>query len=169
MDIDMKLLKNNKGFNPIKSGFTLIELLIVIGILTVLLAITLVAINPARQFAQANNTQRQSNVNAILNAVHEYAADHKGSLPTGITSSIKTITSTAGVSNVDLCSLLVPTYIADIPVDPTAGTKTPTGSLCTDAGATYASGYMITASGSASRVTITAPSAELGTTISITR
>ncbi|MDQ5951176.1 MAG: hypothetical protein QG639_453, partial [Patescibacteria group bacterium] len=38
-----------------KHGFTLIELLVVIGILAVLLAITLVAINPARQFAQANN------------------------------------------------------------------------------------------------------------------
>lgn len=159
----MKLLKNKN------KGFTLIELLIVIGILTILLAITLVAINPARQFAQANNTQRQSNVNAILNAVHEYASDHKGTLPTGITSTLKTITSTAGATNVDLCSLLVPTYIADIPVDPTAGTKTPATSLCSDAGATYASGYTIVASGSASRVTVTAPSAELGVTISITR
>jgi len=158
----MKLLKNNKGF-------TLIELLIVIGILTILLAITLVAINPARQFSQANNTQRQSNVNALLNAVHEYSADHRGALPTGITSTIKSITSTAGAGNVDLCSILVPTYIADIPVDPTAGTKTPTGSLCTDAGATYSTGYSIVASGAASRVTITAPSAELGETVSITR
>ena len=158
----MKLLKNNKGF-------TLIELLIVIGILTVLLAITLVAINPARQFSQANNTQRQSNVNAIINAVHEYAADHKGSLPTGINSTVKAITSTAGAGNVDLCTLLVPIYIADMPVDPTGGTKTPETSLCSDSGAAYASGYTIVASGSASRVTVTAPSAELGVTISVTR
>ncbi|MDP3941896.1 MAG: type II secretion system protein, partial [bacterium] len=54
-------------------GFTLIELLVVIGILAVLLAITLIAINPARQFSQANNTKRRSDVNALLNAVHEYA------------------------------------------------------------------------------------------------
>jgi competence protein ComGC len=158
----MKLLKNNKGF-------TLIELLIVIGILTILLAITLVAINPARQFSQANNTQRQSNVNAILNAVHEYSADHKGSLPTGINSTVKTITSTSGATNVDLCALLAPTYIADLPVDPTAGTKSPANSLCTDSGATYSTGYTIVATGSGNRVTIAAPSAELGTTIQVTR
>ncbi len=40
-----------------QKGFTLIELLVVIGILTVLLSIVLVAINPARQFSQANNTK----------------------------------------------------------------------------------------------------------------
>jgi prepilin-type N-terminal cleavage/methylation domain-containing protein len=152
-----------------QKGFTLIELLIVIGILTVLLSLTLVAINPARQFSQANNTQRQSNVNAIINAVHEYAADHKGSLPAGINSTVKTITSTAGATNVDLCAILVPTYIADLPVDPTAGTKTPTSSICTDSGAAYASGYTIVATGSASRVTVAAPSAELGTIVSVTR
>src|SRR3990167_4308182 len=71
-----------------KHGFTLIELLVVIGILTVLLAIVLIAINPAKQFAQANNTQRRSDVNSILNAIHQYAADNKGiitalGIPTG--------------------------------------------------------------------------------------
>ena len=80
----MKLskLKNQKGF-------TLIELLVVIGILAVLLAITLIAINPARQFAQANNTKRRSDVNAILNAVNQYMADNKGSLPAGIETTAK--------------------------------------------------------------------------------
>jgi prepilin-type N-terminal cleavage/methylation domain-containing protein len=52
-----------------RKGFTLIELVVVIGILAVLLTIVLVAINPARQFKQANDTKRRSDVNAILNAV----------------------------------------------------------------------------------------------------
>ena len=152
-----------------EQGFTLIELLIVIGILTVLLAITLVAVNPARQFSQANNTQRRSNVNAILNAIQEYAADHRGAIPTGITTTAKTITSTTGTGNIDLCAVLVPAYIADLPVDPTQGTKTPTNSICTDSGATYATGYTASVSATNNRVTVAAPNAELSETISVTR
>src|SRR5262245_47266877 len=112
-----------------QSGFTLIELLIVIGILSVLLAIVLVAINPTKNFQQANNTQRRSDVDAISNAVAQYAAQNKGALPAGITSTPKTIASSGGV---DLCSILVPTYIADLPIDPTSGTESPAGSNCTD-------------------------------------
>ncbi len=152
-----------------QSGFTLIELLVVIGILAVLLAIVLVAINPSRQFSQANNTQRQSDVNTILNAINQYASDNRGSLPSGITTSVKTITSTSGASNIDLCSVLVPTYIADLPIDPTAGTESPANSICTDSGATYNTAYTVVKSASGNRVTVAAPSAENSATITVTR
>ena len=59
-------------------GFTLIEILVVIGIIAVLAAIVIIAINPSKQFAQARNTQRQSNVDAILNAIGQRMADNKG-------------------------------------------------------------------------------------------
>jgi len=65
-------------------GFTLIELLVVIGILAILLSIVLIAINPARQFGQANDTKRRSAVTQVLNAIGAYAADNKGQLPAGI-------------------------------------------------------------------------------------
>ena len=65
---------NNKN----KKGFTLIEILVVIGIIAVLAAVVLVAVNPARQFKLARDSQRVSNVTAILNAVGQDIAEHKG-------------------------------------------------------------------------------------------
>jgi prepilin-type N-terminal cleavage/methylation domain-containing protein len=155
--------------NKNRRGFTLIELLVVIGILAVLLAIVLVAINPARQFSQANNTQRKSDVNSILNAIHQYAADNKGALPTDITTTAKTITSATGAANINLCSTLVPTYLADLPIDPTDGTESPASSICTDSGASYNATYTVVKSASGNRVTVSAPNAELDETISVTR
>lgn len=150
-----------------RQGFTLIELLVVIGILAVLLAITLVAINPTRQFAQANNTARRSDANAILNAISQYVADNKGLLPTGIAASDadKPISSAVGGTLAGFCNALVPTYIAALPADPQSGTFTD----CTD----YATGYTVSVSAAGAnqtpRVTIKAPGAELGQVISVTR
>ncbi len=147
-------MKNSKS----KQAFTLVEILVVIGMLTILFAIVLIAINPARQFSQANNTKRRSDVAAILNAVHQYAADNKGVLPTGITTSPLNIGNAVGEANI--CAALVPTYIAEMPVDPT-GTYT----SCT----TYDTNYSISKSATNNRVTVSAPSAELSETISVTR
>ncbi len=156
----MKNFKQNST-----KGFTLIELLVVIGILAVLLAITLIAINPARQFAQANNTKRSSDVSAILNAVGQYAVEHHGDLsainiPVG-TSSAKVIGSNAGAGELDFCPNIVPTYIAAMPVDPTNGDWTDCNS--------YTSGYTIFQEASNHRITVTAPHAELNATITVTR
>src|SRR3989344_5669143 len=143
-------------------GFTLIELLVVIGILAVLLAITLIAINPARQFSQANNTKRSSDVNAILNGVGQYAADNQGNL------SALEITATASAiadTGVDICDDLVPQYIAALPVDP----LTNNGTSITDCAAAYTTGYTISQSATDNRITVNAPDAELNETISITR
>ncbi len=76
---------NTHAFKRKQSGFTLIELLVVIGILSVLFAITLIAINPSRQFSQANDAKRSSDVSAILNAISQYQVENQGALPAGIT------------------------------------------------------------------------------------
>lgn len=128
-----------------RAGFTLIELLVVIGILAILLAIVLIAINPARQFEQANNTQRSSDVNAILNAVHQYMAENAGTPPAAITTTASEISDVG----IDICTDLVPTYIAAIPVDPVLGDPIDD---CATVG--WTSNYYISQSASDSRITV---------------
>ena len=144
-----------------QKGFTLIELLVVIGILAILLSIVLIAINPARQFGQANDTKRTSAVTQILNAVGAYAADNKGLLPTGIT------TTAAEISNVgaNLCSVLIPNYMPALPTDPSLNIA----DVASPCPTTYSTGYNIVKDASG-RVTVSAPSTEIVTPdIQITR
>ncbi len=145
----------NKG----NKGFTLIEVLVVIGIIAILAAIVVVAVNPARQFAQANNSQRWSNVNAILNAVHQYAVEHKGQLPDGIDGTVRDIcitgVATCASPAVDLSAKLVPTYVVAMPTDPTGVSETLTG-------------YQISTT-TENRIRVSAPSQELGESISVER
>lgn len=217
----------------VQGGFTLIELLVVIGILAILLAITLIAINPNKHFQDTRNTQRSSNVSEILNAIYEYESANNGNAPgslanvTGVAKPIaaqadENATNTAfasghvtftvsgntvttgnitvssctnsgnngtfaitsadatsvvvanasGVASdttcvlggftavINPCADLVPTYIANMPMDPT----TAVGTACTG---TFDTGYTIQSSNG--RYTINAPSAEDGATISVTR
>ncbi|KKR78335.1 MAG: hypothetical protein UU23_C0001G0099 [Candidatus Curtissbacteria bacterium GW2011_GWA1_40_9] len=151
-----------------RKGFTLIEILVVIGILSILLSIVLIAINPARQFAQANNAQRRSDVNAILNSIHQFAADNNGTPPSGIIDS-PLIVASSGAGTVNLCTDLVPTYIADMPIDPTEGIESPADSICNDPSATYNTAYTVEKSLNNNRITVSALQAELLETITVTR
>lgn len=148
-----------------KKGFTLIELLIVIALIAILAAAVIIGLNPARQFSQARNSQRWSHVNALMNAVNQNVADNnglwtcaEGALP----ATAKEMTSVDGASNYDICSCLVTTYISSMPFDPSDADGEYAN--CTD----YTTGYTITQSAATNRVTIAAPSAELGATISVT-
>ena len=218
-------------------GFTLIELLVVIGILAILLAITLIAINPNKHFQDSRNTQRSSNVSEVLNAIYEYESANNGNQPAALanlsltmplgkaatqsassvtfsspsvtytvpatntvnsgnvlvsgcsvaadngtfpvtagTATTIVVTNASGVAGatgcvvstaVDLCSALAPSYIADLPKDPSSGSVTGGSTPCAVGVTAYTSGYTIAqASG---RFTVAAPSAEGGATISVTR
>lgn len=147
-------------------GFTLIEILIVIGIIAILAGIVLIAVNPSRQFKQANDAQRSSNVNAILNAIGQYSVDHKGdisalNIPTDPAQDINI--SKAGV---DLCDKITPTYIPALPADPISGIG---GSSITDCSSAYNTKYTVIQDVNG-RITVAAPDTEATTTdISVTR
>lgn len=139
-------------------GFTLIEVLLVIAIIAILAGIVLVAINPSRQIAEANNARRSTDVTAILNAISQHAV-REGTLPAGITVTPTVIASSGGVN---LCTDLVTGgYIAQLPTDPTAA-----GASWTDC-TNYNTGYNVSVANG--RITVNAPSAELGETIGVTQ
>lgn len=139
-------------------GFTLIEILVVIGIIAILATIVIVAINPARQFAQARDTQRTSDVSAILNAIGQYIADHKG---------VATTTFVGPTDATLFCSDLVPTYIAALPVDPS---QTPATAItdCPPAPYLDSTKYLVSTTTTGNRITVSA-TGEITNSISITR
>ena len=148
------------------SGFTLIEILVVIGIIAILAAVVLIAINPARQFQQARDSQRTSNVNAILNGIGQFIADQRGDLPSAIDSMATSTTGVIGsnAGQIDICSDLVPTYIPSLPTDPDSAHD---GEAISNCSVTYDTGYSVTKD-SASRITISA-TGEITDPISVTR
>lgn len=141
-----------------RSGFTLIELLLVIGIIAVLAAIVIVAINPTKQLGDARDAQRRSDVNTILNAVYQYAIDNNGTVPGGITTTATEICRTGAGSCAGLVDLdvLTGSYVVSIPVDPQA----------TNANSTE---YTIVRDAN-NRITVSAPNTEqASSSISVTR
>lgn len=155
----------NKGMGT-GSGFTLIELLLVIGILVILISATIIAINPFKQFAQANNASRMSGITIIMNAVYQNVVDNAGIFCPDVDGDSFVIppdptTITSEVDGVDLCSCIVPDYVSTLPVDPQGGEFTD----CTD----YNTEYTISRDGGTGRIEICAPNAELEETICLTR
>lgn len=161
-----------------RQGFTLIELLLVIGIIAILAAVVIVAINPTKQLADARNAQRRTDVNTVLNAVYQYAIDHNGSIPSGIptgsasayeickTLEGKKCVTTATVSGVDWgrvnLDVLTGSYVTSIPRDPRYPDSSQTAHV-------QSGSYYFIYQTSGGRVTVTASGAELGASITVTR
>ncbi len=130
--------------NKSLKGFTLIELLIVIGIIAILAGIVLVAVNPAQQFGKANDSERKSEIGTVLSAVYQFQTSPtaRGALPQCTVNNVATAIpecdtdgNGVGVGNggfegalelgtaitaYDCSSTLVPSYLREIPIDPTS-------------------------------------------------
>lgn len=140
-----------------EAGFTLLEILLVVAAIAILAGIVILAINPSKQLADTQNSQRWADVNTILNAVYQYAIDNNGIIPASITSTATEICHTSTCSGLIDLSVLTDdeTYIVGIPTDPSGSS-------------TNGAGYEISKSANG-RVTVVAPDAEQGITISVTR
>jgi prepilin-type N-terminal cleavage/methylation domain-containing protein len=168
-------------------GFTLVELLVVIGIIVILMTAALVAINPFKQFAMANNASRWSGVTTTMNAVSQRMVDKKGIFGTDANCTAVLPTNCPGTGDIiptgnnvcmgvgtlavvdagkcdsffDMYGCLVPEYIGVIPFDPQTGKFT--------SSANYNTRYTIKCDATSKRITIVSPDAQLSETITITR
>ena len=140
-----------------QKGFTLLEILLVVAAIAILAGIVIVAINPGKQLAETRNAERYVDVNTILNGVYQYALDNNGAIPTTITAVQTEICATATCTGfIDLGVLTTDEkYLTAIPADPNGA-------------AGNGAGYEIVKSAN-NRVTVVAPDAEEGATISVTR
>ena len=125
-------------------GFTLIEILVTIVILSILAGITIVALNPGQNIDDANDLRRKSDVVTIMNAISQYSVDNGGTFPGDVTATDQAISNTAA----NICSVLVPTYLAELPVDPLTGSY----SDCLS----YSTGYLVKKDATDKRITVTA-------------
>ena len=147
-----------------QKGFTLLEVLLVIAMIAILAAIVIIAINPAKQLAESRNAQRRSDVNTILNAVYQYTIDNGGTIPASVSALAVTTPTEICKSNGGACGATVDLnvltalekYIVSMPFDPNG--------VCNINGVCYE--ISRTAN---NRITVDAPDAELGATISVTR
>lgn len=114
-------------------GYSLIELIVAIGVIAALTVIAIIAINPARQFANARNTQRQNDVHTLYKAIEQHRAKSDGvitpkinNLPQLVCNKGSKATITCAPDTIDLRPELVDThFISDIPSDP-VGTESDT-------------------------------------------
>ncbi len=163
-------------FTKKSKGFTLLEILLVVGIISLLAGIVIIAINPGKQLATVRNTERKSDIKQLNSAINQYYISI-GRYPASI-QDVTTLTevcntgtlSTTTDSSVDCTGLvdltaLVPTYITAIPVDP-QGPLTLNPFIKTANAATNGTGYYVMKN-TTNKIVVVSQRAELGSLIAI--
>ncbi len=117
-EVNPKIKKSNKGLIII---IVIILSLVCCAIVAILFALSFIAIDPAKNFMDARDAQRLSDVESIKNAVNQYASENNLGLSDFEDMPSCTITSTKiGTKSgmVNLTDKLVDAYITEIPFDP---------------------------------------------------
>jgi len=108
-----------------KFGFTLLEILLVVAAIGILAAIVIVAINPNEQLAKVRDSERQSEVNTLYDAIQQYNIDN-GQWPSEVENMEDDSAAAVcadGVNDgscINLTDDLTPAHLAAIPADPQA-------------------------------------------------
>lgn len=147
------------------AGFTLVELLATTLLITALLGVAALLIRPKSFDADEHNTERRLAVIKIADGLSAYKSAH-GSWPSALTTTRQLIGSDTNEFNI--CADLVPAYLHDLPLDPTVS-LTDAANTCADSGTIYVTGYAAQLSSDRAHVTVSAPYAEAGAKISLTR
>lgn len=145
-------------------GFTLPELLVVGTVLLIVVGVMIMLLRPNDYAAEKRNAERATHLASIMQAIKQYR-NEKGVLPPTIKAEEALIATTEEGDS--LCEDLVPAYLQDLPMDPTAGVVTVDGQSCAGSDQLYTTGYTIRLDGG--RVIITAPAAEKDETIKVER
>jgi prepilin-type N-terminal cleavage/methylation domain-containing protein len=163
----MRDMERARMWNDARRGLTLIELTITITLIAILTTVYLLVANPGAQLASSRNSERTLHLQTLMNAIRQNVADQSnqqfscpaaGPLPT----STKRMTSAAGAGNYNIAPCLIPIYLFALPVDPSASSSH--YNSVTD----YDTGYTVSINASGT-ITLSAPYAELGKTVSILR
>ena len=151
--------------NDNRSGMTIMEIVIVITLLAILTGVGIVAMNPAGQLAASRNSKRALDLQTIMNGIRANIADQMGQSFSCGAGPVPTSTKrmAVGAGNYDIAPCLVPIYLLALPFDPSTSSARYTSN--TD----YDTGYYVVQNSSTGQITLTAPAAELGKTVSITR
>lgn len=141
------------------------ELLIVIALFAVLGGISLLLLRNHPTDVEQRNAERQTSVAYIIQALNNYHKKYH-ELPADIPTSDAYIENSE--NGVDICPALVPEFASDLPYDPTAGGFT-VADICTAPNQEYLTAFTIRRSDDSKSITVSAPGAEAGKKISITK
>lgn len=136
-------------------GFTQTILLMAIAILSLVVGVTIIIIDPVKKIAITNNSIREVDTNTLLKVINQYKKDNKGNLPLSMPKKgMKAVEINNVLGGADICSDFLPTYISEIPTDPSLAIPD-----ISDCNADYATGYFVAVDDNGA-VTISAPSAQ---------
>lgn len=148
-----------------QQGFTIPELLAAMVVMLALCIGSYYLLHPTDYGPEQRDAKRRTAVAQLADALVGYYAAN-GQLPSAVVAQKKIISSDKKTGS-NICADLVPTYMKDLPFDPTLNVKSVKGT-CAAKNQQYVTSYLISRTEDGKRFTISAPLHE-GAPITITR